>query len=303
MTERIPPTLDLCFKKILGSPENKDVLQGIIGDFFDLRPALEDITITAPYSIKSYEEYLKRLNGNEEISETLRQTVEDVAADMKIAGFGAEVQIKADSYFSQRSLYYACERFCANYSLPGKMVHKYDGTPIRYSSLKPVYMLNILGYRHFPGDEDALRVFTLYDRKRQKFFDIEYLTIAYFELTKSRVETANQSCWRMYFKTGEAPDDAPEYIKKAACVIERANLTKEERDVIDRLQKARDIYDSVTYTAEIEGEKRGRIEGKIEGKMEERLAIARKMLNRDKPMDEIAEDTGLTIDEIRKLLH
>jgi len=37
--------------------------------------------------------------------------------------------------------------------------------------------------------------------------------------------------------------------------------------------------------------------------MEERLAIARKMLNRDKPMDEIAEDTGLTIDEIRKLLH
>jgi hypothetical protein len=226
MTERISPTSDLGFKKITSTPESKDVLRGIIGDFFDLWIPLEEINITAPYDIKSYEEYVKRLTGGEEISETLRQTVQDVVADIKIADFAAEAQIRKDWYFSPRSIYYACARFCANYNVPGKMVTMYDGTPLRYSSLKPVYCVNILGYPHFTGDDDALRIFEFYDRKRNKSFDLEYLTIAYFELTKSNVETKNQRHWKTFFQTGEAPADAPEYIRKAAQFIERANLTK-----------------------------------------------------------------------------
>ena len=142
MTERISPTSDLGFKKITCEQSNKDVLQGIIGDFFDLWIPLDEINVTAPYDIKSYEEYLKLLNGGGEISETLRQTVQDVTADIKIADFGAEVQVQKDIYFSQRSLYYTCTRFCSNYNQSGKMVYRYDGTPIRYSTLKPVYMLN-----------------------------------------------------------------------------------------------------------------------------------------------------------------
>jgi len=54
MTERIPPTNDLGFKKTFSSPENKDVLQGLIGDFFDLWIPLDEINITTPYDIKSY---------------------------------------------------------------------------------------------------------------------------------------------------------------------------------------------------------------------------------------------------------
>ena len=79
-----------------------------------------------------------------------------------------------------------------------------DGTLLRYSSLKPIYALNILGYPHFSEDDDALRIFTLYDRERKKSFDREYLTIAFFELTKNNIETANQRHWRTYFNTGEA---------------------------------------------------------------------------------------------------
>ena len=36
MTERISPISDLGFKKSLSSPESKDVLQGLIGDFFEI---------------------------------------------------------------------------------------------------------------------------------------------------------------------------------------------------------------------------------------------------------------------------
>jgi len=183
------------------------------------------------------------------------------------------------------------------------MVHRYDGTLIRYSSLKPVYMLNILDCPHFIGDDDALRVFSLYDRKRDKIFEIEYLTIAYFELMKEYVETANQRHWKIFLKTGEAPEDAPDYIKKAAWVIEKANLTKEEREMIDQLQKAKDIYDSVLYTAQIEGEKIGAAKGKIEGELVKALTIARNALHMGMTVADISQLTGLTENEIRNLTH
>jgi len=97
MAERISPISDLGFKKITCDRANKDILQGIIGDFFDLWIPLDEINVTVPYDIKSYEEYLKRLTGGEEVSETLRQTVQDVVADIQIADFGAEVQVQKDT--------------------------------------------------------------------------------------------------------------------------------------------------------------------------------------------------------------
>jgi len=47
-----------------------------------------------------------------------------------------------------------------------------------------------------------------------------------------------------YFKTGEAPGDAPEYIKKAAQIIGMANMTQEGRDVMDQIERAGEIYNS-----------------------------------------------------------
>ena len=169
-----------------------------------------------------------------------------------------------------------------------------------------IYALNIIDYRHFP-DDDALRVLTLYDRKRNKALEVEYLTIAYFELTKKYIETANQRHWRTYFKTGEAAEDAPEYIKKAARIIERANMTKKERDMADQLQRAEAANDSVIYTAQIEGERigeaRGKAEGEARGKAEERLAIARNLLEMGMSISDISRCTGALEDEIKKLTH
>ena len=287
MTERIAPTSDLGFKKILTERSNKDVLQGIINDFLDLSIPLEEITVTDPYDIKVFQEYLKRLSSGVEIGEKLRHTVQDVAADIKIADFGAEVQVKKDNYFFQRTLYYTLARFCSNYNRSGKMVYMYDGTPIRFSSLRPMYMLNILDHSYFTGDDDALRIFTLFDRNRNKAFKVEYLVIAYFELGKNQIETVNQRYWRVFFKTGDVPADAPGYIKKAAQAIERVNMTQEERDMYDQLQKAEDSYYSTLYTAQIEGEMIGEARGKVEGAKNViellengfSLAEAKKMLN------------------------
>ena len=84
---------------------------------------------------------------------------------------------------------------------PEHMQINKSGRLNRYSGIKPVYSLNILGYNHF-DDEDALRIFELYDPERNKRFEKRLLRLGYFELNKPRVETLNQKHWYDYFKTG-----------------------------------------------------------------------------------------------------
>jgi predicted transposase YdaD len=50
-----------------------------------------------------------------------------------------------------------------------------------------------------------------------------------------------------------------------------------------------------------EGKKEGRQEGKKEGRQEEKLEIAQKMKNRGLSVSQIAEDTGLSVEEVIKL--
>jgi predicted transposase/invertase (TIGR01784 family) len=50
-----------------------------------------------------------------------------------------------------------------------------------------------------------------------------------------------------------------------------------------------------------EGKIEGKIEGIKEGKIEGKIEIARKLKKRGRPATEIAEDTGLPVDEIEKL--
>ena len=54
MIKRVLPTNDLAFRKAFATSGNEDVLQGIIRDFFEIRPEIEDITIANTYDIKAY---------------------------------------------------------------------------------------------------------------------------------------------------------------------------------------------------------------------------------------------------------
>ena len=90
--DRILPTGDLAIKKVLASEENKDVLAGLIEDFFDV--VVEDLTIVDPYSIAAYREFDK---GGE--IALLRQTIKDVAATFRTADFISEAQVQKSSFF------------------------------------------------------------------------------------------------------------------------------------------------------------------------------------------------------------
>ena len=52
-----------------------------------------------------------------------------------------------------------------------------------------------------------------------------------------------------------------------------------------------------------EGINEGRNEGRNEGEKSSAFTIARNLLKRNRPLAEIAEDTGLSLDEIKKLAY
>jgi predicted transposase/invertase (TIGR01784 family) len=250
MQERISPTTDLAFKKVLGSEENIDILAGFIEDFFEIKP--KNIIIEKPYNIAVCKEHME----NKEVS-ILRETLKDVAASFETADFITELQVRKTSHYEERSLYYPMSRFVQNYSRVEAMKTNGSGQPIRYSSLRPVYSMNILGYELFAEDEEALRIFELYDPKRSKGFIKNLLRIGYFELSKKKLETTNQKHWHDYFNTGKVDPKAPLHIIKASKIIEYVNLTEEERNMSFTLERLEANEEAERYYLFTEGKAEG----------------------------------------------
>ena len=173
-----------------------------------------------------------------------------------------------------------------------------DGTPNRYSSLRPVYALHILGYTHFPkegspDDDNALHIFELYDIKNERRYKKDLLKIGFFELAKNQGLTPNQKHWHDFFNNGVVDASAPDYIKKASQVIEYTNLAEEERMVIAALERA-----EADRVAEIH---QGFLDGQLEGQKAEKLRTARNMLNNGESVEKIQLYTGLSADFIKSL--
>jgi len=281
----VNPTNDLAFRKTFGSEEHTPILAGFIKDFFFIEPTA--LAVENPYSIKAYREMLK-----DKVAANLRATISDVAATMDFADYRLELQLRKDINFNERSLYYPLNKFVNRYG-----VVKQEGEKSGYARLRPIYSMSVLGYNHFNGDDDALRIFQLYDIKRNKRFPKDILNLGYFELLKPNVETDNQRHWQDYFLQRPLSDDAPSYIKDALDIIKRVNMKEEELDMVIQAEHLQSLYEDTIAYAKNEGIAEGRAEGKAEIKVE----IAKSMLLEGYPTDAISKLTGIGEQEILEL--
>jgi predicted transposase/invertase (TIGR01784 family) len=90
-------------------------------------------------------------------------------------------------------------------------------------------------------------------------------------------------------------------IKEAVCVYKE--LTADEAFRIEAWDRQMAIWDrnSQINNASAEGEARGEARGIKKGEKKREIEIARNMLKRNYRLEDIAEDTGLTIDQIKSL--
>ena len=92
------------------------------------------------------------------------------------------------------------------------------------------------------------------------------------------------------------------FIMKKVMDFERSFLMdKVQRREYEQREKALRDYYSYMGESYDDGYDKGKTEGKMEGKIEGINEIALRMLKRGKDINEIAADTGLSIEEVQKL--
>ena len=77
------------------------------------------------------------------------------------------------------------------------------------------------------------------------------------------------------------------------------NISQNEKERAIYLSRKKWQTDMDSNLATVE--KRGRREGRAEGELVKALAIARNMMKRNRPIEEIIEDTGLSREEVESL--
>ncbi|MGO3791382.1 MAG: Rpn family recombination-promoting nuclease/putative transposase [Enterococcus gilvus] len=289
------PTNDLLFKKIMTSEDSLYILKAFVNDllgtnFKTLRPR-------ETYHIDSYKRTLQKENGEE----ICRTEVDILATAEDGSQATIECQIHAHDYFHERALFYLAEAYRSPYG---------DIKKQSYASLRPVYGINIMGYDLFNEKEHALQLFQLLNAKTQQVFvnraGKELLLLCFFSL-KNHVRDKKTALyhWQYFFTTGDAAEDAPEYIKDAKAKIDYLSLESEEKEMIMRAEKNREIQaleiSTAARVAREEGEIAGEIRGERKGRMEEKKETAVSLLKMGLSLDKISTVTGLSLSAIEKL--
>jgi uncharacterized protein YkuJ len=280
---------------------------------------ISEVVIETPYDIKSYKEGL---------DQGLRQTIVDVFA--RVSG-GIEVAIEIQmgnlTAFDKRMLYGVSARYVAGLDSvlevfggvgdvgagegadsvvavdPDDAAETKAPKPnyAKYQALHPAYGISVLTENYFKGDDDAYRSFVLYDREHASTYGhdgIDLIRLAFFEIAKKAPDsTGNLLYWRQFLKGEPLDSAAPDYVKQAALMVDRQNLTAEEVRMLTSQQLYQlDIEARLDYAHE-----EGKLEGERKGKLEEAHEVARKSFQEGLSFEVIQKITGLDSVSLKQL--
>lgn len=284
----INPYTDFGFKKLFGTPVNKDLLISFLNSLFNGEEVVSDLTY---------------INGeNLGLGYGDRRAIFDVyCTNERGETFIVEMQKAEQEYFKDRSVFYA--------SFPIQA----QGVKGRWNfRLKGVYAVGILDFV-FPGDEypaDCLRheVKLMDIDDKHVFYD--KLTFLYLEMPKfNKHEDELDSPldkWLFVLKNLSRLMSRPAALQDRIFTrlfeqAEIARYTPQERIAYeDSLKVYRDLQ-NVIDTAEKKGKAEGLAEGMEKGKAEGLAEAARNMKQLGMGTKAIRLATGLDEEEIRRL--
>jgi predicted transposase/invertase (TIGR01784 family) len=285
----INPYTDFGFKKLFGTEMNKELLISFLNALFnDEDKQIEDV------------QYLNGENLGDGYGD--RRSVFDVYCTTSDGSqFIVEMQKAEQTYFKDRSVYYAT-------------------TPIRQQApkgkwdyhLENVYTIGILNFE-FPNNEYAPDSY----RHEIKLKDVEdhhvfydkltfiYLEMPKFNKTEDELETMFDK-WMFVLRNLSRLMERPvalqdRVFKKLFEQAEIAKYSVEERRQYEASQKEYWDYTSTLETAELKGEKKGEKKGIIKGEKKKAIDVAKKMKAKGYPIEDIAEMTELSPEQIEKL--
>lgn len=292
----INPYTDFGFKKLFGTPLNKDLLISFLNSLFDGKEVVRDLTYLNGESLG---------NGYGD-----RRAIFDVYCENEQGEtFIVEMQKAEQQFFKDRSVFYS--------TFP---IQNQGKKGIWNFKLKGVYTIGILDFV-FPDHEypqDSLRHEVKLVDVDDKHVFYDKLTFLYLEMPK--FTKGEEELKTMYDKWLFVLHNLSRLMKRPAALQERiftrlfeqaeiARYTPEERqDYEDSLKVYRDMK-NVLDTAELRGLEKGRKEGRREGRkegieqgtFEERRKNAKAMKALGLPLETIVKVTGMSADDIDKL--
>lgn len=292
----INPYTDFGFKKLFGTPLNKDLLISFLNSLFDGKEVVRDLTYLNGESLG---------NGYGD-----RRAIFDVYCENEQGEtFIVEMQKAEQQFFKDRSVFYS--------TFP---IQNQGKKGIWNFKLKGVYTIGILDFV-FPNHEypqDSLRHEVKLVDVDDKHVFYDKLTFLYLEMPK--FTKGEEELKTLYDKWLFVLHNLSRLMKRPATLQERiftrlfeqaeiARYTPEERqDYEDSLKVYRDMK-NVLDTAELRGLEKGRREGRREGRkegieqgtFEERRKNAKAMKALSLPLETIVKVTGMSADDIDKL--
>ena len=279
MSRYLDPTNDVSFRKLFGVEEHKSLLISFLNSILNLK---------GDRKIKE----VKLLPKDQAplLKETKSSILDVKCTDERNIQYIVEMQNKKVPGFVKRTQFYVAHSYVTQ--LP-------SGS--EYFLLKPVVFLVLANHKLFPSKEKVISYHKTLDVETLEH-DLEDLSYVFIELPKFKkkeeeLETL-QDKWLYFFKNWSDTKEVPSKVEEKELIeayrsMEEYNWNPEERDAY--------IKANIALTDEFDARRKEREEGQKEGRKEEKLEIARKMLKRNRSIEEIIEDTGLSFEEIAAL--
>jgi len=267
----LSPKLDLIFKLLFGTEGSIEILTDFLLSVLKLSPSEYDkITIANPFLLQEYK-------GG-------KLGILDVKLTLKSGKvINIEIQVDPMPAMTSRILFYT-----------SKMVIEQMGESDPYDKIKRVISIVITDHPLIGESDKFHHQFGLYDLEN-KVLLTDILEIHTLEIPKARkhfdeAQDTQLLNWMKFLdaKTEEELNVLAQkspVMKKATLRLLELSADEKARQLYEaRLKQQRDVY-SREYSA----------------RQDERYIIARNMLRRGRPIDEIIEDAGLTFQEVSEL--
>lgn len=302
---KVNPKIDLVFKKLFGSEENKDILMSLINAILPEHQQICTLTLKNPYNVSDYVEG--------------KLSILDIKAeDDKGNLYDIEMQLKAIPFYGRRTLYYWAKLFGSQLDyLTEEEIRKKEERGKSYLDLNKCIIISLMDFEFFKDDR-YYRCFTLKDRDtNDTHIDLDYMDLYFIELEKferkhKKIKSALDR-WitflnnaNLYYKDTLPPDLAEiPAIRKANERLEIMYLNKKEREYYESQQKhyldeATIIQDAVDKVVKEAVEKAVQ-EAVKKIALESKIEMAKIMLKTNESYEKIALYTGLSLEEIEKL--
>lgn len=261
---------DVAFRKIFGNENRKEVLISFLNAVLLLQENQRIVTvdILTPYQLPD-------IKGG-------KVTIVDVKAkDQNNKTYIVEMQVAEVEGFDKRVLYYASKSYSAQ-------IERGD----QYQKLNPTYFIGILDFEVTRNSNYISRHKIIDIETNENYIkDIEFnfIELPKFKKSVNELESVIDQ-WVYFIKNAESLEVIPdnlndEGLKFAYEDADKHNWTKAELEAYD-------------YVLMREQDDRGRLSIAIK---KEKIEFAKKLIKRNTSIEDIVEDTGLTIEQIEEL--